>query len=322
MCFIKNRKKKMKEKLRSEYSRLLRPTDFPTMVESHKIVADIGFAILKEHGKHGTKTSWDHDGNLLYQMTMLKSLSLTQHATPLNHLNSIDGSRLNDTFDPFAMASIVRSQYEAFCNFNNIYIQSKSIDELKLKYHLWVISGLNYRQRFKATTPAHVKKKEGEQKEIANLLETIKANACFIQLDEQSQKNVFDGIKKKDWQFKIDGVKASKIAWHEMMTNAGASDMLEGQYSSLSLNSHPSNVSVFQFGTMYIEGMQVFNTRMAIQLSKVFTAMFIRDYLVYFKEYQKYFETFAPIPQMLINTYNGMFRNEGYRLNDINNMLN
>jgi len=312
----------MKEKLRMEYSRLLTPKDLAIMVESHKIIADVGFAILMEHGKTGTKSPWDHDANLLYQMTLLKSLSVVQHITPINHVNSIDGSKFKDTYDPFSMLNIVRAQYEAFCNFNNIFIQSKNVDELKLKYFLWVISGLNYRQRFKVTTPEHIKKKEKEKQQIEDLTKEITANNSFLQLDVQSQKNIMDGIKKRDWQFKIDGDKASKIAWHEMMTNAGANDMLEGQYASLSLNTHPSNVSVFQFGTMYTGGMQVTSTRMAIQLSKLFTAMFIRDYLIYFKDYKPYFEKLPLIPQMLINSYNGMFRDESYRLNEINNMLN
>lgn len=322
MCFLKYKKRRMKEKMRAEYSRLLTPKDLTVMVESHKIIADIGFAILMEHGKIGTKSPWDHDANLLYQMTLLKSLSVVQHVTPINHTNSIDGSKFKDTYDPFSILNIVRAQYEAFCNFNNIFIQSKNEDELKLKYFLWVISGLNYRQRFKVTTQEHLKKKEEEKQQIEDLTKEITTNNCFLQLDAQSQKNIMDGIKKRDWQFKIEGNKASKIAWHEMMTNAGANDMLEGQYASLSLNTHPSNVSVFQFGTMYTGGMQVFSTRMAIQLSKLFTAMFIRDYLIYFKDCRPYFEKLPLIPQMLINSYNGMFRDESYRLNDINNMLN
>ena len=67
-----------------------------------------------------------------------------------------------------------------------------------------------------------------------------------------------------------------------MTTNAGANDMIEGQYSHLSLATYPSNVSVLQFSSMYVENQQEFNAKMALQLSKTFMAMFIRDYVVYF----------------------------------------
>jgi hypothetical protein len=307
---------------RKEFSRLLGPTYISEMIEAHKLISDVGFTILFKHGQEGGKTSvWDHDGNILYQMSILKSLSLQQLAQSINYVNDIDGTSLKNTYDPFGMYNIVRSQYEAFCNFNNIFIQSKSEDELKLKYYLWVISGLNYRQRFKVESDWAKKKKENEANEIAELNKLILENICYGQLDEQSQKNIQDYIKKRDWQIKIEGNKASKIAWHEMMTNAGANDMLEGQYSHLSLATHPSNVSVFQFSSMYVENQQEFNAKMALQLSKTFMSLFIRDYVVYFKLQNKYFDKLPLIPQMLINTYNTMFRNDNYRINDINNLL-
>ena len=311
-----------KIKHRIEFSRLLGPTNLKEMIEGHKLISDVGFTILYKHGQEGAKTSvWDHDGNILYQMSVLKSLSLHQLAQSINYFNDIDGSSLKNTYDPFGMYNIVRSQYEAFCNFNNIFIQSKSEDELKLKYYLWVISGLNYRQRFKVESDWAKKKKESEADEIAELNKLILENICYKQLEEQSQKNIQDCIKKRDWQIKIEGSKASKIAWHEMMTNAGANDMLEGQYSHLSLATHPSNVSVFQFSSMYVENQQEFNAKMALQLSKTFMAMFIRDYITYFKLQNKHFDNLPLIPQMLINSYNTMFRNDSYRINDINNLL-
>ena len=312
----------MQDKLRYEYKRLLGPDNLMEMIEGHKLISDVGFTILYNHGQEGGKASvWDHDGNILYQMTILKSLSLQQLSQSVNYLNDIDGSSLKNTYDPFGMYNLVRAQYEAFCNFNNIFIQSKTEDELKLKYYLWVISGLNYRQRFKVESDWAKKKKESEAIDIAEVNKTIHENNCYKQLEEQSQKNIQDCIKKRDWQVKIEGNKASKIAWHEMMTNAGTNDMLEGQYSQLSLATHPSNVSVFQFGSMYVENQQEFNAKMALQLSKTLMAMFIRDYVMYFKLQNKYFDKLPLIPQMLINSYNKMFRSNNYRINDINNLL-
>ncbi|MBA2613386.1 MAG: hypothetical protein H0U95_15570 [Bacteroidetes bacterium] len=306
----------MRLDIRSEYSRLLSSKDLQVMIESYKIITDTGFSIFYEHGKEGTKTSWDYDGNLLYQMTMLKCLSVLKLAEPINYTNDVDGTSLKNTYDPFSVYNLVRAQYEAFCNFNNIYIQSKSTQEIELKYYLWVLSGLNYRQRFKVEAKENVEKKAHEKKEIDDIIATLELNTCYIQLEDQSKKNIQDGIKKRDWQYKIEGNKASKIAWHEMMTNAGTNDMLEGQYSFLSLNTHPSNVSVFQFGAMYNENEQESFTRMAMQLSKILVALSIRDYCVYFPTCMKTFNKLPSMHQMLINTYNRMFRDESYVLNN------
>jgi hypothetical protein len=307
---------------RNEFSRLLGPKDLKTAIESHKLIADIGFSVLYKHGLEGKKTVWDHDGNILFQMSMLKSLSLQQLAQSINYVNGIDGSILKNTFDPFGMYNIVRAQYEAFCNFNNIFIQAKSEDELRLKYYMWVLSGLNFRQRFKVQSDWAKKKRDDEAIQITNLNELVLNNKCYNFLEEQSQRNIQDCISKRDWQVKIDGKKAHKIAWHEMMTNAGTNDMLDGQYSSLSLSTHPSNVSVFQFSSMYVENLQEFNTKMALQLSKTFTALMIRDYVTYFSLQKNIFNGLPIIPQMLVNSYNVMFRKEDFKLNDITDLLN
>ncbi|MBL7921903.1 MAG: hypothetical protein JNJ40_16430 [Bacteroidia bacterium] len=308
---------------RTEFSRLLGSKDLKVMAESHKLISDVGFSVFFKHGQTGNKLSaYDHDGNILFQMSILKSLSLQELAKSINYVNDIDGSSLKNTYDPFGMYNIVRAQYEAFCNFNNIYIQSKTESELKLKYYLWVLSGLNYRQRFRADSEWAIKKKANEAIEIQELNELISNNECYKELEEQSQKNIQDCINKKDWQIKIEGKKAYKIAWHEMMTNAGANKMLENQYSQLFLATHPSNVSVFQFSSMYIENMQEFNTKKALQLSKVFIAMMIRDYVIYFKLEETNFNNLPFIPQALINSYNEMFRNEKFKINNLNSSLN
>lgn len=312
----------MKEELRKEFTRLLIPQDLNNAIESHKLITDVGFTVLLKHGNECSDTDWNHDANLLFQMAILKSLSLQQLSLPINYINEIDNSTLKNAYDPFAMFAIIRTQYEAFCNFNNIYLFSKSIDEIQLKYYMWVLSGLNYRQRFKTESEDTKKKKETEARQIEELINKVKANNCFLQLNEQSQKNILDCIKKRDWQIKVEGVNASKIAWHEMMTNAGTSDKLESHYSLLSLNTHPSNVSVFQFGTMYIQNMQEPTVTMALQLSIIYTSMLIRDYIVYFDLCEKIFNKLPLLPQMLINSCNALFRDEEYRLNDTNNMLN
>jgi hypothetical protein len=191
MCLLNRKRKKMKEELRMEYVRLSRPDDLPTVIETHRIITDVGFSILYNHGKQGgLKDIWDEDNNLLYQMTIVKSLSLIQYSNPINYENAIDGTTIKDIYDPFSIYTIVRAQYEAFCNFNNIYIQSKSLDELQLKYYLWVLSGLNYRQRFKTESESVKDIQQAEAKNIDIYMNLLNSNLCFLQLENQSKTNV------------------------------------------------------------------------------------------------------------------------------------
>lgn len=314
--FRKNRINMADYAIRAEYSRLLGPQDIVTMVESYSIITNAAFTIMYEHGKEGWQFDYDHDANLLFQMTILKGLSVLKLSNPINYINPINGSQLLNTYDPFSTYNLVRAQFEAFCNFNNIYIQSENLESLQLKYKLWVLSGLNYRQRFKVETEENIKKKDKEKNQIETLIGEIENNSVFDQLEEQSQKNIRDAIKKREWQLQINGSKAYKIAWHQMMTNAGVNDSLEDQYTFLSLATHPSNVSVFQFGSMYNENMQEFNQRMALQVSKIFLSMFVRDYCNYFPSCKNTFNKLPSICQLLINSYNSMFRSEDYVLNE------
>src|SRR3989304_2803966 len=193
----------MNIEIRKEYERLLGPEDLPTMIEGYKVITDAGFTILNYHGRVKATTVRDHEAKLLFQMTVLKSISLLQLSVPINYNNSVDGSSLKNTYDPFSMDNLVRAQYESFCSFNNIFLQPASEDERILKYNLWVLSGLNYRQRFNVSSEYAIEKKKHEAKEIEEITAAVLANKCYLGLDEQSKKNITDGIRKRDWQFTV-----------------------------------------------------------------------------------------------------------------------
>ncbi len=227
-----------------------------------------------------------------------------------------------DLYDPFALASIVRTQYEAFCNFNNIYCFSKSAEEKLFKYNLWVLSGLKYRQNFSAVQKENIEKKEIEKKQIIELKEEIKLSSVYKNLAPDSKENIDKAIKWKKWQIVLDGQNARSIAWHEMMTNAGATDLLNGQYTSLSLNTHPSNVSVFQFKDLYSEANDLPLSLLTIKLSKWLISFFIADYCCYFEDAKSSFNELPLMTQILVNQYNSMFRTEKYRINNASSILN
>jgi hypothetical protein len=311
-----------KEYLRQEFTRLIYPEDLSTVMESYKLVTDAAFAIVSAQRSKQLKAVEDVDAGHLFQMTILKNLSIIKLAEPLDYQSLLGGFKMQNLYDPFALSSIVRTQYEAFCNFNNIYRFSKTPEEIKFKHNLWVLSGLNYRQSFPATQKETIQKKEAELKQIEELQVELRSSAIYSGLSVESKENFEKAIKWKKWQVVIRGEKASFIPWHEMLRNAGATDLLKGQYTSLSLNTHPSNVSVFQFESMYATKTDLPTTILTIKLSKWLISFMIADYCHYFAEAKAAFETLPVMTQIMINGYNSMFREEQYKINQISNILN
>ncbi len=309
------------EILRNEYKRLIYPEDLATALESYKLITDAGFEIMKTQ-KEKTQNIENTDAIGLYEMTILKNLSIFKLAESLNYNSNIGDFIISNRFDPFALSSIIRTQYEAFCTFNNIFRLSKTAEERKFKYNLWVLSGLKYRQNFPTKLEENIKKKQDEKLEIIDLLNKIRGSEVYQHLNTESKDRIENAIKRKNWQVATSGDEANIIPWHEMFNNAGVNAILEGQYSSLSLNAHPSNVSVFQFADMFLRGNDLPNSIFTIKISKWLISLLIADYCYYFKDAKERFDGLPIMTQILVNSYNLMCRNESFKINDASKILN
>jgi len=314
-----------KEKYRKLILALTVAKDIRNEIHAYKRIIDVGMKVLWDHKKKISLSETDNDGHLSVQMSLLKSISLLKLSSGLRYANELNDTHLNNIFDPFGMGNIVRSQYESFCNFNNIYIQSTSPDEITVKYYLWVLAGLNSRQRFPALSKEAIEQREKEAQIILQYSDLLHKNTCFLGLTEGGKANIERCINKREWQIKIDKNNAYKIAWHELFSNAGVKHYDE-QYNYLSSVSHPSNLSVIQFKSMY-EGQEIterpdFNTmRTMLSTSKTIISFLLRDYIVYFKLIGE-FEQLPLMDQMLVNAYNRNFRGKEYVLNNTLEKLN
>lgn len=299
--------------------------NFRNEINSFKRILDCSFKILLDHNKNSKLTEVDNDGHLMVQIFLLKSMSLIKLANGLSHRNELNDTNLHDIYDPFGMGNLVRSQYEAFCNFNNIYIQSKNQDEIDFKYYLWVLGGLKSRQRFPAISQKIIDKRKTEAEIITHYIDLLYKNICYIGLTERAKSNIERCISKREWQIKVIGNNSFKIAWHEMFSNAGVKHYDE-QYNYLSSLSHPSNLSVIQFKRMFegstpVERADYQAMRVMLTTSKTLMSFMLKDYITYFK-LETQFDLLPLIDQMLVNAYNRNFRGEEYVLNNTLEKLN
>jgi len=291
---------------------ILFPITLPKIIELHKKVLDAAFYILLQEPGVKQDPKSTRDANLLYQMAILKCHSVLKLSEGFkNYTNQIDGRKFNPIYDSFSILSIVRPQFESFCNFNNIYMQSKNQDELNLKYNLWVLSGLKYRQSFNALSKENVQKKEDEKKQIEEIEKVIIENPCYIQFDDLSKDKVKIAIKRKEWKIQINRTSGKTVGWHELLKSSGIKGVYEQLYTHLSLGTHPSNVSIFQFGEAGGKPEQCF---LPIQISCTFIMFLIRDFCTYFPNAANTFHKLPYEYRYIINTYNSAIRGEEYIL--------
>lgn len=125
-------------------------------------------------------------------------------------------------------------------------------------------------------------------------------------------------IKRKEWQCAYTGSIFEYLSWKNMAKRAGIQEtFFDSSYSYLSLNTHPSNVSVFQFEIMY-RGSDHYSTSLfAIRMSRMLIAFLIRDYCIVFPESLNIYNKLPEPAQLLVNSLNRVFRSPDFVLNNI-----
>lgn len=128
-----------------QYLRLFKANNFADSLEAYRLVVDSGMHISLAMHEPLTKNDRNKlidDALILFQMTMAKGIAVLNIANPINYYNSIGNFSLPDFVDPMAIASLVRPQYEAFTNFNNIFNSTDNEDAREFLNDVWVIAGL------------------------------------------------------------------------------------------------------------------------------------------------------------------------------------
>lgn len=118
--------------------------------------------------------------------------------------------------------------------------------------------------------------------------------------------------------FKDTGIK--KLNWQEIYSGAGCKDMTSG-YTFLSLNTHPSNVSVFQLREMFRTKHHHIDSLFALNYSGMLGAYLISDYCHFSTAARISYNDLPKMNQLLINSYNRTFRGHEYAINNIEKEL-
>lgn len=94
--------------------------------------------------------------------------------------------------------------------------------------------------------------------------------------------------------------------------------IMDTMYTYFSFYSHPSNVSVFQFGNMFNKNDKAYMRLATFNLNIFFflLSIFIKDYITLFPNVLNTFNKLDQLDQITINAYNVIARDDNYSIND------
>ncbi len=250
---------------------------------------------------------------LLNQMMFSKLAHLKEIIKGVSHVGEV--SQISNIIDPTVVGVLVRNIFETVAMFNVVYVQPKTDEDKLILYNLWAISGYKYRQKFEARTKESIEKSNSEAKIIDDLVLQIEQTDRYKQLNEKNQGKIKNRIDKKEYLVLISEDNIQFLNWQDVTTVMGVkSKMMDTMYNYFSLFSHPSNVSVFQFGSMFNKESNDFLETTTFHINYVIylTSFFIADYIKVFPTVKAVFNNLPEVESSLINTINSAFRGESY----------
>lgn len=320
MIKIQKRKRMEKENLRAEYMRLNKLATISDCLDMFDIFLEHLWNVMQVHHEEEVYSYADKDAKILNQMMFTKLTNLKKIVEGVGY-TAKNGDRLNELVDPTIVASLTRNIFETVSVFNLIYRNTKSEDEKTIIYGLWVSSGLKYRQRFQsaATTPENIQKLADEQNQIDLIENEIKETTLYKSLNAENQAKIDKKLNQKDFKIRFGGKEVIYLAWQDMCDVMELNkDIFDNIYTYFSLYAHPSEVSVFQFETMFNKQYEEFKQLTTTILKYCFSLMsvFIADYINLFPRVKDTFEKLETYKQIALNTHNKMIRDDSYSIND------
>ena len=310
-----------KEEIRQEYLRLTKLSTLKDCNDLAEIFLEHLWNIMNEYHRKKVETYAHKDAVMMNQMMFTKLTHLKVLLKGVGYTGA-DGQKLNDIIDPTIVASLVRNVFETSALFNLLFRQTQSEEELLIIYNLWSIAGLKYRQRFESIAQSEESKDKltEEEKQIANLIKQVKDNDKYKSLDPSSRKKIDTNIEKKDFRIVFDGNRVkSYSSWQDLCDVMKLKkEIFDHVYTYFSLYSHPSQVSVFQFETMFDKESEAFKNLTALNFKYCFSflSVFIADYIYLFPDAKTIFDKLSLEKQIAINSFNKMLRGNDYSINE------
>lgn len=314
-----------KKELREKYVEFLRARDLDSQIPILDIYTKYFFEVITKQAGKPHKTQALAEASVVHQMMFTKLLSIQKLIEGISYSESGD-QKLDTIIDPTTILSLIRNVYETAFTFSLIFRRTNEGEQRDIAYYLWVIAGLNYRQKFcEFTTLEESKRKIKAEKETIEELLSIIKNTDIYKSSEQKVRNVIDHmIRVKDFKLIFEDETVKQLNWgNSREVFELNNDLMDRTYTYFSLYAHPSNVSVFQFSDMFDKEQEAFKGIINLNLKNTFSlySFFIADYINLFPETFEIFESQPKLNQMIMDYYNIWMRNEELSINNAHRYL-
>lgn len=231
------------------------------------------------YSKRKLETKDKNFARMMFQMSICKMSSIIQLSGGLkleDRDNEFDG-----LIDVYSITTIFRSVFENYCFFKNLYGKNWKEEEFLLLSNIWQISSLNQRHKLleknTITFNDDKLKIEKEKEHVNKLNKEIEKLSIY----EENKKEIKKFIKENKWQLTIDNNKLQYISWREMykwIRESKGHVKNDRVYKILSLDSHPSYFSVFQFGELFTQRMDLIRRNSILYSSVQILSWYISDF--------------------------------------------
>nr|WP_294860494.1 DUF5677 domain-containing protein [uncultured Fluviicola sp.] len=318
----------MDEKELSYYLMLVTSSKEEDLENAYRYVLDAATIVMQKSPSNLPKkfqTLQINDAFILLQMVVAKGMGILELLDGVSYKNRITNITAQKIVDPTPIAVLTRTQFEAYSTFSNIYNTNNDLNTRDFLHTIWVLAGLNERQRGEdPTKPELLAKKKKEKQDIEDLINKLKQNPKYLNLTPEKQKNVDDWISKRKYEVTFRNGKLVLLSQRDFFLNSGVNEKFSNLYAILSWYVHPTYVSVLQFSQMFNQNTNTEHTYSMLKISRIIISLFLTEYCKLLPPVFEEFKTLPDLNQLIVYTDNKTFRgNDDFhveamdRLNDL-----
>ncbi|MBQ8710168.1 MAG: hypothetical protein IJ550_06295 [Bacteroidaceae bacterium] len=157
----------------------------------------------------------------------------------------------------FSQYPIVRSLYELMSIHHSLFVNPKSAEEAQILLDLWKIKGYKLRVKY-TNVHQYEEQKAREIKEIESLTDKIKKNSIYMICKEQIEHAIktdkvgYFEFATKNCKYSLQTTSfGEQLLFNRIFKDLDGMPNIDNDmvYNLLSMNSHPTFLSVLQFGT-------------------------------------------------------------------------
>ncbi len=209
------------------------------------------------------------------------------------------------------LASVVRNMYEMAFVFHNIFVEQASTEERDILLYLWEIKGLNNRQGLHEVPAEYKDQEENEKEQIEELRNKIIAILDKMNVSAKVKKDILHiietkGSNIKGYSFEKDN-DGKIVSFKDVRYDAGFNEFQKhihpDTYKFMSFITHPSYLSVLQFGQMFNKNEDKTHLRTLLAVATQMASRMCLDFVHGVTDAQTVYDALDDEGKMIIESY-------------------